>query len=151
MPTCRTASSPDCGSMTRPLATTRSYDVGCVQAAVVATSTITAVRRIDVLRWVERRWQFEETPTMESGERDDQGGLGCNAGSPVTRDPQRVERGAKFPKSPLKPLEAMVEDTTRSEAYFRARISTPLREDERWLPAASISTTTCTATSRARP
>src|SRR6187431_3301095 len=61
IPTCRTASSPDSGSITRPLATTRSYDDDVVFVhAATATLTISA---IDVVKrmipkgseWFDRR------------------------------------------------------------------------------------------------
>src|SRR5215204_568775 len=61
IPTCRTASSPDSGSMTRPLATTRSYDDDVVFVhAATATVTVSAIHVIERMipkgsEWFDRR------------------------------------------------------------------------------------------------
>src|SRR5215204_2169470 len=46
MPICLTASSPDSGSITRPFATTTSYEVGAEQAATSTNTTRATVERI---------------------------------------------------------------------------------------------------------
>src|SRR5688572_3624136 len=61
IPTCRTASSPDSGSMTRPLATTRSYDdVVVFVHAEPATATSSAIHVVERMipkgsEWFDRR------------------------------------------------------------------------------------------------